>query len=140
MAMMYNLIAQALEKAGLSSAYHPQDYLSFYCLGNRERLSPGASELEQPTDNNGLVRKMIKLCCPDRLFSVESYCIARKRGISCISIGGSLFYHHHQMLSNQCKTIWRPYFAFSLSLSLITALSYEAPEVYDLRSRQRDDS
>ncbi|XP_060195612.1 phospholipase D delta-like isoform X2 [Lycium barbarum] len=36
MAMMYKIVAEALEKAGLSQYFHPQDYLNFYCLGKRE--------------------------------------------------------------------------------------------------------
>ncbi|KAK8916052.1 Phospholipase D delta [Platanthera zijinensis] len=36
MAMMYKVIGEALQKAGLSEKYHPQDFLSFYCLGKRE--------------------------------------------------------------------------------------------------------
>ncbi|XP_057851039.2 phospholipase D delta isoform X2 [Cryptomeria japonica] len=36
MQMMYNIIANALQDAGMSETYHPQDYLNFYCLGNRE--------------------------------------------------------------------------------------------------------
>lgn len=35
MQMMYNLIAQELKSMQLEDA-HPQDYLNFYCLGNRE--------------------------------------------------------------------------------------------------------
>ncbi|KAK4740976.1 hypothetical protein SAY87_024564 [Trapa incisa] len=38
MSMMYQIIAQALEKAGLSGQYSPQDYLNFFCLGKREPL------------------------------------------------------------------------------------------------------
>ncbi|KAL1809551.1 hypothetical protein ACET3Z_026541 [Daucus carota] len=38
--MMYSIVAEALEKAGLAEAHHPQDYLNFYCLGKREILSP----------------------------------------------------------------------------------------------------
>ena len=38
--MMYGIAAEALEKAGLAEAHHPQDYLNFYCLGKREILSP----------------------------------------------------------------------------------------------------
>ncbi|OVA05224.1 C2 calcium-dependent membrane targeting [Macleaya cordata] len=36
MDMMYRIIAQALDKEGLSNERHPQDYLNFYCLGKRE--------------------------------------------------------------------------------------------------------
>ncbi|KAI4375535.1 hypothetical protein MLD38_013393 [Melastoma candidum] len=41
MTMMYQIIAQAIEKAGLMN--HPRDYLNFYCLGKREPLSFGGS-------------------------------------------------------------------------------------------------
>lgn len=36
MSMMYKIVAEALEKEGLSEVHHPQDYLNFYCLGKRE--------------------------------------------------------------------------------------------------------
>ncbi|KAK6805306.1 hypothetical protein RDI58_003091 [Solanum bulbocastanum] len=41
MSMMYKIIAQALENAGISQFFHPQDYLNFYCLGNREAKKRG---------------------------------------------------------------------------------------------------
>lgn len=36
MQMMYEIIYKALEEAGLEKTYEPQDYLNFFCLGNRE--------------------------------------------------------------------------------------------------------
>lgn len=36
MEMMYGIIAKALKDTGLADSQHPQDYLNFYCLGNRE--------------------------------------------------------------------------------------------------------
>ncbi|KAL6004705.1 Phospholipase D beta 1 [Asimina triloba] len=36
MQMMYDVIYKALEEAGLENKYEPQDYLNFFCLGNRE--------------------------------------------------------------------------------------------------------
>ena len=39
--MMYEIVARALKFMNLENA-HPQDYLNFYCLGNRE---------EAPKDN-----------------------------------------------------------------------------------------
>ena len=45
MEMMYLLIAKALEETGLDKVYHPTDYLSFFCLGNRE-------EKEEDNPNN----------------------------------------------------------------------------------------
>ena len=57
MSMMYRIIADALQKAGLSDKYHPQDYLNFYCLGKRE---PEPLECPLPanhrtTENRALV-------------------------------------------------------------------------------------
>ncbi|KAF3454957.1 hypothetical protein FNV43_RR05405 [Rhamnella rubrinervis] len=43
MAMMYRIVAQALENEGLSDQYHPQEYLNFYCLGKREASSSESS-------------------------------------------------------------------------------------------------
>ncbi|KAK7252644.1 hypothetical protein RIF29_36735 [Crotalaria pallida] len=36
MQMMYGTIYKALQEAGLDNKYEPQDYLNFFCLGNRE--------------------------------------------------------------------------------------------------------
>ncbi|PPD90048.1 hypothetical protein GOBAR_DD12985 [Gossypium barbadense] len=36
MSMMYETIYRALVEAGLDSTYVPEDFLNFYCLGNRE--------------------------------------------------------------------------------------------------------
>ncbi|KAI4354955.1 hypothetical protein L6164_003775 [Bauhinia variegata] len=36
MQMMYETIYKALVEAGLEAAFSPQDYLNFFCLGNRE--------------------------------------------------------------------------------------------------------
>ncbi|PON64049.1 Phospholipase D [Trema orientale] len=36
MEMMYEMIYEALKEVGLDSTYEPQDYLNFFCLGNRE--------------------------------------------------------------------------------------------------------
>ncbi|KAF8019360.1 hypothetical protein BT93_G0128 [Corymbia citriodora subsp. variegata] len=57
MTMMYKIIAQALEKVGLSHKYHPLDYLNFYCLGKREPLSSSQSSsqaMNQQSENNAL--------------------------------------------------------------------------------------
>lgn len=43
--MMYNVIYKALEEAGLEDTYEPQDYLNFFCLGNRD-----AEDLEGMSD------------------------------------------------------------------------------------------
>ncbi|XP_010272588.1 PREDICTED: phospholipase D gamma 1-like [Nelumbo nucifera] len=38
MQMMYETIYKALEEVGLEKTYVPQDYLNFFCLGNREEV------------------------------------------------------------------------------------------------------
>ncbi|GJQ92918.1 phospholipase D gamma 1-like protein [Tanacetum coccineum] len=40
MQMMYETIYKALVEVGLEGAYSPQDYLNFFCLGNREAAGP----------------------------------------------------------------------------------------------------
>ncbi|GMN32409.1 hypothetical protein TIFTF001_003664 [Ficus carica] len=52
MQMMYEMIYNALKEAGLENKYEPQDYLNFFCLGNREApdgqtASVGASSAEK---------------------------------------------------------------------------------------------
>ncbi|KAK9095846.1 hypothetical protein Sjap_021343 [Stephania japonica] len=58
MSMMYQIISQSLEKAGLSNERHPQDYLNFYCLGKRE-VGPkeGSSTNDLPTESVGFSEK-----------------------------------------------------------------------------------
>lgn len=36
MQMMYETIYKALQEVGMENEYEPQDYLNFFCLGNRE--------------------------------------------------------------------------------------------------------
>lgn len=39
MQMMYETIYRALKEVGLENTYEPQDYLNFFCLGNREAVA-----------------------------------------------------------------------------------------------------
>ncbi|CAN1828963.1 Phospholipase D delta [Linum perenne] len=58
MMMMYKIIANALEKAGLLEAYHPQDYLNFFCLGKREdKTHDDSSNMNPQTDNRAASQK-----------------------------------------------------------------------------------
>jgi len=36
MQIMYEIIYKAMKEVGLDGTYEPQDYLNFFCLGNRE--------------------------------------------------------------------------------------------------------
>lgn len=44
MQMMYETIYKALVEVGLEDAFVPQDFLNFFCLGNRE-----AAEVSEPS-------------------------------------------------------------------------------------------
>lgn len=63
MSMMYRIIADALQKEGLSDKYHPQDYLNFYCLGKREpKVSQSPSQALQSAENRALVCLAVLIC------------------------------------------------------------------------------
>lgn len=48
MQMMYETIYKALVEAGLEDAFIPQDFLNFFCLGNRE-----VADTYDPTPSQG---------------------------------------------------------------------------------------
>ncbi|XP_022757160.1 phospholipase D beta 1-like isoform X2 [Durio zibethinus] len=52
MQMMYETIYRALVEAGLEGAFSPQDFLNFFCLGNRELDGFESSGLESPSAPN----------------------------------------------------------------------------------------
>ncbi|XP_057832450.2 phospholipase D delta isoform X1 [Cryptomeria japonica] len=53
MEMMYIIISDAIKDAGLSETQHPQDYLNFYCLGNREAMNDNEDSLSnKPAENS----------------------------------------------------------------------------------------
>ncbi|XP_047325176.1 phospholipase D gamma 1-like [Impatiens glandulifera] len=51
MQMMYDVIYKALQEVGLDNEFEPQDYLSFFCLGNRE-----TQELETTTTKSTVLK------------------------------------------------------------------------------------
>ncbi|CAI9101662.1 OLC1v1039035C1 [Oldenlandia corymbosa var. corymbosa] len=60
MQMMYETIYKALVEVGLEDAYSPQDYLNFFCLGNREAVDVNNNnpEVHGPVNTpQGLSRK-----------------------------------------------------------------------------------
>ena len=50
--MMYGIIAQELKSMRIENS-HPQDYLNFYCLGNREEVPQDYSWTSSSVSNNG---------------------------------------------------------------------------------------
>ncbi|XP_058095479.1 phospholipase D beta 1-like [Magnolia sinica] len=51
MQMMYDIIYKALEEVGLEKTYVPQDYLNFFCLGNREAADGTDASCGSPAAN-----------------------------------------------------------------------------------------
>lgn len=54
MKMMYEIVAQELKCANLENS-HPQDYLNFYCLGNREEYGEDEPNSTSQPSYNGTV-------------------------------------------------------------------------------------
>ncbi|GJU01547.1 phospholipase D gamma 1-like protein [Tanacetum coccineum] len=59
MQMMYQTIYNALVEVGLEEAFSPQDYLNFFCLGNREAIDTNDTSPNHTPENTpqGLARK-----------------------------------------------------------------------------------
>lgn len=60
MQMMYETIYKALVEVGLENTYEPQDYLNFFCLGNREVQEDGNNAVvksSKPTTPQELSQK-----------------------------------------------------------------------------------
>lgn len=52
MQMMYETIYKALKEVGLDRDYEPQDYLNFFCLGNREAGDNGSISNTKASSNS----------------------------------------------------------------------------------------
>ena len=52
MQMMYEIVARELKETRVEDS-HPQHYLNFYCLGNREQLPDEASPTTDLTSKTG---------------------------------------------------------------------------------------
>lgn len=52
MQMMYETIYKALVEVGLEDAFTPQDYLNFFCLGNREAADGSDLDTASPSAPN----------------------------------------------------------------------------------------
>lgn len=59
MQMMYETIYKALVEVGLEDAFSPQDFLNFYCLGNREAFDSSNTSND---DSHGAANTPQVLC------------------------------------------------------------------------------
>ncbi|XP_020079646.1 phospholipase D delta-like [Ananas comosus] len=94
MQMMYEIIGQEIRSSNLENA-HPQDYLNFYCLGNREELP----EDDNQTDNQSTDKSTAALSRKFRRFMIyvhakgmiidDEYVILGSANINQRSLAGS---------------------------------------------------
>ncbi|VFQ75713.1 unnamed protein product [Cuscuta campestris] len=68
MQMMYETIYKALVEVGLEETFSPQDYLNFFCLGNRE--APDASDVPPNTENPAAANNPQALSRKNRRFMI----------------------------------------------------------------------
>lgn len=59
---MYETIYRALKEVGLDDMYEPQDYLNFFCLGNREVADGTSISNASNTANNPQVTTFFLFC------------------------------------------------------------------------------
>jgi hypothetical protein len=79
MQMMYETIYRTLKEEGLDDMYEPQDYLNFFCLGNREVADSTSTSNASNTANNPQVTTCYRstnyadlenlICCSKTYFS-----------------------------------------------------------------------
>ena len=71
--MMYGLIGDALKAQG--SPDHPQDYLNFFCLGNREAKYVTAPPAKEKAPLGSFAAARIAVACICRLIELWSACL-----------------------------------------------------------------
>ncbi|KAL2348091.1 hypothetical protein Fmac_002091 [Flemingia macrophylla] len=81
MEMMYETIYKALQEAGLDNEYEPQDYLNFFCLGNRE--IPDDGDVENPTGDKPQVYGYRMSLWSEHIGGVEE-CFEEPERLECV--------------------------------------------------------
>jgi phospholipase D1/2 len=71
MKMMYGVIANALREMDLLGKCHPQEFLNFYCLGNREVQTSVEPNPQAPPPANSKQVSLV-LCVFSTYFCVGS--------------------------------------------------------------------
>ncbi|XP_078169462.1 phospholipase D gamma 1-like [Carex rostrata] len=94
MQMMYETIYRALKEAGLEDKYEPQDYLNFFCLGNREspdRAPPSktSSNSNNPQENARKNRRFMIYVHSKGMIVDDEYVIIGSANINQRSLEGT---------------------------------------------------
>ncbi|KAG0553102.1 hypothetical protein BDA96_01G565900 [Sorghum bicolor] len=94
MQMMYEIIYKALKEAGLDGTYEPQDYLNFFCLGNREAedttsTSGGQFSASNPQDQARKNRRFMVYVHSKGMIVDDEYVIIGSANINQRSMEGT---------------------------------------------------
>ncbi|CAM0870370.1 unnamed protein product [Alopecurus aequalis] len=94
MQMMYEIIYKALKEMGLDGTYEPQDYLNFFCLGNREAedtpsTSTGSFSASNPQDQSRKNRRFMVYVHSKGMIVDDEYVIIGSANINQRSMGGT---------------------------------------------------
>jgi phospholipase D1/2 len=92
MQMTYEIIYKALKEVGLENMYEPQDYLNFFCLGNRE-----APDRE---DNLEAINSTSAKTTPQVIFPSSSACLIT---VSAFSFPNVMFPFMFQALARKSR-------------------------------------
>ncbi|XP_037424549.1 phospholipase D gamma 1-like isoform X2 [Triticum dicoccoides] len=80
MQMMYKIIYRALKEAGLDDVYEPQDYLVFFCLGNREASDSPSASSTADSPQNAMEERILNIQLPEA--PVTGYCNRKNKSDS----------------------------------------------------------
>ncbi|KAK1653609.1 hypothetical protein QYE76_071414 [Lolium multiflorum] len=94
MQMMYEIIYRALKEMGLDGKYEPQDYLNFFCLGNREAeetpsTSSGSFSSSNPQDQSRKNRRFMVYVHSKGMIVDDEYVIIGSANINQRSMEGT---------------------------------------------------
>ncbi|KAM0926643.1 hypothetical protein ACQ4PT_003646 [Festuca glaucescens] len=94
MQMMYEIIYRALQEMGLDGKYEPQDYLNFFCLGNREaeetpNTSTGSFSASNPQDQSRKNRRFMVYVHSKGMIVDDEYVIIGSANINQRSMEGT---------------------------------------------------
>uniref|UniRef100_A0A0E0IK53 Phospholipase D n=1 Tax=Oryza nivara TaxID=4536 RepID=A0A0E0IK53_ORYNI len=94
MQMMYEVIHKALKEVGLDNTYEPQDYLNFFCLGNREAggspsTCSGSSSANNPQDQAKKNRRFMVYVHSKGMIVDDEYVIIGSANINQRSMEGT---------------------------------------------------
>ncbi|XP_047083407.1 phospholipase D beta 1-like [Lolium rigidum] len=94
MQMMYEIIYRALQEMGLDGKYEPQDYLNFFCLGNREAeetpsTSSGSFSASNPQDQSRKNRRFMVYVHSKGMIVDDEYVIIGSANINQRSMAGT---------------------------------------------------